>query len=77
MTFLDKYTDKAYSLQDMKSAYSVFSVADPDNHAATFQLELVNIIVDTINGRNDITIVGLTDNELFNFTGKLITKTRG
>jgi hypothetical protein len=77
MTFLDKYTERTYSLQDMKSAYDVFRLADPHNHAKTFTRELASIITDTLNGRNDLSIIGLTDMEASLFAGALILKTRG
>lgn len=71
MKFLDMETDKTITLQQMKKDYETFKKEDPDNHSETFTTELFEIIMATINGRNDLQIVGMTAKEISNYIFKL------
>ena len=37
---------------------------EPENHQPSFQLEMIEIILATVNGRNDLVIDGLTGKEV-------------
>jgi hypothetical protein len=55
---------KLYSLPELKTEYQIFRKTDPVNHAPTFKTELFEILMATINGRNDCQVVGLVPAEL-------------
>lgn len=71
MFFIDIDDDKKISLQELKAEYITFRAEDPYNHAANFKTEFFNILMATINGRNDIDIYGPTPRELSNYIMKL------
>lgn len=64
MKLYDMNTEKEYSLIDMFQDWQAFRLADPWNHAESFTIELYNILMAAVNGRNDCDIVGLTPAEL-------------
>jgi len=43
--------------------WQVFRTEEPWNHAESFRAELAGIIMDTLNGRNDCKLSGLTHDE--------------
>lgn len=63
MTFVDTYDGRVFSLLDIFNDWKVFKEEDPENHADTFRAEMLEIIMATINGRNDLEIKGLTASE--------------
>lgn len=71
MKFIDGYTEHEYSLQDMYSDWIEFRAEDPWNHCIDFRTEMYEILMATINGRNDLEIVGLTMKELCNYIRRL------
>lgn len=71
MLFLDTYSSKTYTLQDIYTDYIEFMKTEPLYHADTFKKEFFEILIATINGRNDIDILGLTGKEISNYTIKL------
>ena len=66
MRFIDLNDDREYTVADLKR-----EMEDPDNHAASFQIELFEILMATINGRNDLEITGMTPREISNITLRL------
>ena len=71
MQFIDLNDDRVYTLQDLHRDWAQFRQEDPDNHAASFRIELFEILMATINGRNDLVITGLTHQEISNITLRL------
>lgn len=57
MKLIDTYDGKMYSLYDLHKEYKVFRSEDPENHADNFQTELFEILMATVNGRNDMDVV--------------------
>lgn len=71
MLFTDKVTGEEYTLHNMFEMWKQFKAEDPENHKNTFPDELLTIILDTVNGRNDLDISGLTMREVTNVVRKL------
>ena len=67
MKLIDMYDGKMYSLYDLYKEYKVFRSEDPENHADNFQTELFEILIATVNGRNDMDVVGMTAKEINNY----------
>ena len=74
MKFLDLYDENVYTINDLKNDWAKFKEEEPENHAEQFTTEFYVILMDTINGRNDIEIIGLTPNEICNYILKLKSK---
>ena len=66
MKFIDLNDDSAYTIADLKRDWAQFRKDDPGNHAERFQIEFFEILMATVNGRNDLEIVGLTSREINN-----------
>ena len=64
MKLVDMNDGRAYSTADLKRDWTTFRKEEPENHAADFRTEFLEIIMATINGRNDLEIVGPTPREL-------------
>lgn len=60
MTLVDMNDDQVYTLSDLKADWETLKDEDPDNHAQNFTTELFEILMATVNGRNDLEIVGPT-----------------
>ena len=71
MRFIDLNDDRVYTLSDLHTDWAQFRQEDPDNHAASFRIELFEILMATINGRNDLDIIGLTPREVSNIILRL------
>jgi len=69
---LDSYDGKEWTLRDIYDDWKTNSADDPDNYGDHFLPYMCNVIMDTINGRNDLDIVGLTHKEINNITLKLL-----
>ena len=67
MTFIDTYDGTEYTLRDMWSVWSEVKAEDTENHSTSFMCELFEIIMASINGRNDLDIVGMTPAEIDSF----------
>jgi hypothetical protein len=67
MKFIDLNDDRVYTPADLKCDWAQFREEDPDNHAASFRIEFFEILMATINGRNDLEILGLTPREVSNY----------
>ena len=72
MRFIDLSDEHVYTLADLKKDWEDFRAEDPENHAPDFETELFEILMATINGRNDLDIIGLTPQE----TSRLIIRLR-
>ena len=67
MKFIDLNDERVYTPADLKRDWAQFREEDPDNHAARFKIEFFEILMATINGRNDLEILGLTPREVSNY----------
>ena len=67
MKFIDLNDDRVYTPADLKRDWAQFREEDPDNHTESFRIEFFEILMATINGRNDLEILGLTPREVSNY----------
>ena len=67
MTFIDLNDEHVYTISDLKRDWAQLRSEDPDNHAESFRIEFFEILMATINGRNDLEIIGLTPREVSNY----------
>ena len=77
MKFQDMNTDEIYSIKDLYKDWKTFKEEDPENQCETFRAELLEIIMATINGRNDLQIIGMTGKEVSNSVIKLMKQING
>ena len=77
MKLYDANTDRAYTLPELRSEWLEFRASDPDNHADTFTVELFEVLMATVNGRNDCDVVGMTAPELNRYIINLMSKVKG
>ena len=71
MKLIDLNDDREYTVADLKRDWAQFRQKDPDNHAASFRIEFFEILMATINDRNDLEITGLTPREISNIIIRL------
>ena len=71
MRFIDLNDDSVYTMSDLHSDWAQFRQEDPENHADSFRIEFYEILMATINGRNDFDILGLTPREVSNIILRL------
>ena len=71
MKLIDLNDDRVYTPADLKRDWTQFREEDPDNHAASFRIEFFEILMATINSRNDLEIIGLTSRETSNIILRL------
>ena len=71
MKFIDLNDERIYNLQDLHRDWAQFRQEEPENHAESFQIELLEILMATINGRNDLEIIGMTPQEVSNYIIRL------
>ena len=67
MQFIDLNDDRVYTIADLKKDWQEFRAEDPENHADRFKIEFFEILMATINGRNDLEIIDLTPREVSNY----------
>ncbi len=72
MKFIDLSDDRVYTLSEIRKDWEALREEDPDNYPSDFQTELFEILMATVNGRNDLEIVGPTPREV----NRLILKLR-
>ena len=77
MTFIDLNDEREYTLTDLKQDWKQFRNEDPDNHAASFRTEFFEILMATVNGRNDLEIIGATPHEISNMIINLREREKG
>lgn len=63
MKLIEIDTGREHTLPELRREWQEFRAEDPENHADNFMTELYVILMDTVNGRNDCDIVGLTPTE--------------
>ena len=71
MKFIDLNDDRVYTVADLKKDWEVLRAEEPENHAESFQMEMLEILMATINGRNDLEIIGMTPREVSNYIIRL------
>ena len=71
MKLYDIEAERNYTLPELFKEWKAFRQEDPVNHAESFTAELFEIIMATINGRNDCEIIGPTASELDRYTRKI------
>ena len=71
MRFIDLNDDRVYTLSDLHTDWRTFRAEDPENHAESFRIEFFEILMATINGRNDLEILDLTHREISNIILRL------
>ena len=76
MKFIDLNDDRVYTIADLKKDWQEFRAEDPENHADRFKIEFFEILMATINGRNDLEIIGLTPREVSNYIIRLRSEIR-
>lgn len=64
MKLYDMNTEREYNLPELFTEWKAFRKEDPWNHAESFSAEWFEILMATINGRNDCEILGPTATEL-------------
>ena len=74
MKLIDLNDNHIYTIADLKKDWQVFRAEDPENHAASFKMELFEILMATINGRNDLDIIGMTPEETSKFIMRLLVQ---
>ena len=67
----DHWTEKAISLQQLKTEYMEFKRNDSNNFPDSFTEYLYIVLLDTINGRNDCSIANMTAKEACSFIERL------
>ena len=72
MKLIDLNDGNIYTVADLKREWETFRQEEPENHAERFQIELLEILMATINGRNDLEIIGQPPQE----TSRLIIRLR-
>ena len=77
MRLVEIDTGRAISLPEIRRDWQTFRTDDPVNHADDFTTELYEILMATVNGRNDCDIVGLTPTETSNYILALRDKIEG
>lgn len=74
MKFIDMNDGREYTPADLKREWKQFRMEDPDNHSSRFTVEFYEILMATINGRNDLKIIGPIPKEISNIILRLRTK---
>ena len=64
MKFIDLSDDRVYTLSEIRKDWEALREEDPDNYPSDFKTELFEILMATVNGRNDLEIVGPTPREV-------------
>ena len=72
MKFIDLSDDRVYTLSEIRKDWEALREEDPDNYPSDFKTEIFEILMATVNGRNDLEIAGLTHRE----TDRLIQRLR-
>ena len=72
MKFMDLNDRRTYTLPEIRKEWELLRNQEPENHAQDFRTEIFEILMATVNGRNDLEVIGLTHRE----TDKLIRRLR-
>ncbi len=71
MRFIDDWQEPVITLRDLKAEWVVMHQQEPYNFADTFKEHLLNLILATINYRNDMEIIDMTPAEVQRFINGL------
>ncbi len=63
MQFIDLNDNSVTTLSEIRMDWADAHREDPENTAPDFKTEIFEILMATVNGRNDLEIVGLTHRE--------------
>lgn len=63
MKLIDLTDARVYTIADLKREWTQLREEDSDNHHVSFAVEFFEILMATINGRNDLDIIGMTPRE--------------
>ena len=72
MKFMDLNDRRTYTLSEIRKEWELLRNQEPENHVQDFRTELFEILMATVNGRNDLEVIGLTHRE----TDRLIRRLR-
>ena len=72
MRFIDLDDHSVTTLSEIRRDWADAHAVDPENTAPDFKTEIFEILMATVNGRNDLDIAGLTHRE----TDRLIQRLR-
>lgn len=64
MQFIDRNDDTILTTADLFRDWKTFKAEEPENHGDTFKVEMHEILMATINGRNDLDIIGMKPAEI-------------
>ena len=71
MRLYDMYTEQEYTLPEMFNDWNTFRKEEPWNHAENFTTEIYEVLMATVNGRNDCTVSGMTAKEVDRYIQRL------
>ena len=74
MQFIDLNDHSVITLSEIRRDWLESRESDPENTAPDFKTELFEILLATVNGRNDLEIAGLTHRETDRLIQRLRTK---
>ena len=77
MKLQDTVTGREYSLPALHAEWLYLRAEDPWNHSIDFPTELLEILMATISGRNDLDIIGMTPKETGRYLYTLRKKLNG
>jgi hypothetical protein len=77
MKLVEIDTGRAISLPELRQDWQTFRTDDPVNHADDFTTELYEILMATVNGRNDYDVDGMTPTETSKYILALRDKIEG
>lgn len=72
MKLYDMDDGSVYTLPELFTSWKAFRKEEPWNHAENFRTEIFGILMATVNGRNNLEIIGMTAKE----TSGLINRIR-
>ena len=71
MQFIDLNDHSVTTLSEIRRDWADAHAEDPENTAPDFKTEIFEILMATVNGRNDLEITGLTPRETSNIIIRL------
>ena len=71
MRLMDTTDGQSYGLPELHTEWLALRSEDPENHAGSFKTELFEILMATVNGRNDVDVIGPTTPELCRLIDRL------
>ncbi|MBR6029404.1 MAG: hypothetical protein IKP40_09965 [Clostridia bacterium] len=71
MRFIDLNDGRVSTPASLKKEWELLRAEEPWNHAPGFRIELLEILLATVSGRNDLSIVGPTPRETVRYIQRL------